>query len=168
LLIINSRVSIIAPPSCAKFLSYLTGWMTIISWQAGLAGAAFLGGTMIQGLIVLNHESYDFQRWHGTLLFYAVIFVSLFINTYLARILPSIESTILLIHILGFFAVGITLVYLAPHKSAKEVFATFGNSAGWSSDGLSFFVGLSTSMFSFIGKGFQVHCRTQTLKKNLF
>jgi len=106
---------------------------------------------MIQGLIVLNYESYEYQRWHGTLLCYAVIAVSLFVNTYLARVLPTIESAILVIHILGFFAILITLVYLTPHKSAKEVFATFGNTAGWSSDGLSFFVGLSTSMFAFIG-----------------
>src|SRR5947207_848467 len=112
----------------------MTGWMTIISWQASLAGAAFLSGTMIQGLVVLNQESYVYERWHGTLLFYAIIAVSLFINTYLARVLPTIESTILVLHVLGFFAILITLVYLAPTKSAREVFANFEYSAGWSSD----------------------------------
>jgi amino acid transporter len=126
--------------------------MTVISWQAALASCAFLGGTMIQGLLVLNYDSYDYQRWHGTLLFYAVIAVSLFINTYLARVLPTIESTILVIHIIGLFGILIALVYLAPHKSASDVFATFGN-AGWSTDTLSFFVGLSTSMFAFVGRG---------------
>ena len=108
---------------------------------------------MIQGLIVLNHQAYRYQRWHGTLLFYAVIAVSLFINTYLARVLPAIESAILVMHILGFFAILITIVHLTSHKSAKEVFATFGNSAGWSSDGLSFLIGLSAGMFAFIGMG---------------
>ena len=58
--------------------------MTVISWQAALIGAAFLGGTMIQGLTVLNYESYGYQRLHGTVLFYVVIAVSLFINTYVA------------------------------------------------------------------------------------
>ena len=129
----------------------MTGWLTLISWQAGLAAGAFLGGTMIQGLLVLNHPSYDFQRWHGTLIFYAAIFISLFTNTYLARQLPKIEAMVLMLHILGFFAVLIPLVYLAPHSTARDVFAMLKNLGGWSSDGLSFFVGLTSSMFPFIG-----------------
>ena len=107
---------------------------------------------MIQGLVVLNYQSYNFQRWHGTLLFYALILVSLFVNTYLARQLPKIEAMVLIIHIMGFFAILIPLVYLAPHGTAKDVFTTFKNSGGWSSVSLSFFVGLSTSMFAFIGQ----------------
>jgi len=144
-------VAILAPPKWSKFLSYMTGWMTVISWHACLASAAFLAGVMIQGLLVLNYESYSFQRWHGTLLFYAVIIFSLFVNTYLARLLPSIESVVLILHIIGFFCILIPLTYLAPHGSAKDVFANFTNAGGWSSDGLSFLIGLATSMFAFIG-----------------
>lgn len=111
---------------------------------------------MIQGLLVLNYDGYNFQRWHGTLLFYAVILLSLFVNTYLARLLPKIEGTVLIIHVVGFFCVLIPLVYLAPHGTAKDVFAKFTNGGGWSADGLAFFVGLSTSMFSFIGQIFRI------------
>lgn len=144
-------VAILSPPSCSKFLSYLTGWMTVISWQAALASSAFLGGTMIQGLLVLNHDGYVFKRWHGTLLLYVIIALSLFINTYFARMLPKIESMVLFIHVVGFFCILIPLVYLAPHGSPRDVFATFNNGGGWATDGLSFFIGLSTSMFAFIG-----------------
>ncbi|PVH91255.1 amino acid transporter [Periconia macrospinosa] len=144
-------VAVLAPKSCSKFLSYLTGWLSVISWQAALAGSSFLGGTMIQGLIILNHETYNHQRWHGTLLLYAILLIALFINTYLARILPQIESYVLILHIVGFFCILIPLVYLAPHHSAEEVFATFTNVGGWQDKGLSFFVGLSTAMFSFLG-----------------
>ncbi|KAL8811337.1 MAG: hypothetical protein Q9200_001864 [Gallowayella weberi] len=132
-------VALLAPSSSTKFLSYLTGWITMISWQACLAGAAFLGGTMIQGLLVLNNESYVPERWHGTLLFYAIILFSLIINTYLARLLPKIEAVVLIIHVVGFVCILIPLVYLAPHGTAKDVFATFSNGGGWSSNGLSFF-----------------------------
>ena len=107
---------------------------------------------MIQGLLVLNYTTYVFQRWHGTLLFYAIVALSLFVNTFLARVLPKIEAIVLVIHVLGFICVLIPLVDLAPHRTAKEVFVMFQNSGGWSSDGLSFFVGLSTSMFAFIGR----------------
>lgn len=116
-----------------------------------MASGAFLAGTIIQGLLVLNYPSYEPQRWHGTLLFYAIAAFGLFINTYLVRLLPRIESSFLIIHILGFFGILIPLVYLAPHSTVKDVFATFNNAGGWSSTGLSFFVGLTTSLYSFIG-----------------
>lgn len=126
--------------------------MTVIGWQASLASGGFLAGTMIQGLLVLNYPSYGYQRWHGTLLFYAVLVVALFVNTYLARQLPQIESMVLIIHVMGFFAILVPLVYLAPHSTAKDVFATLSDSGGWSSNGLSLLIGLSTSMFAFIGR----------------
>lgn len=107
---------------------------------------------MVQGLVSLNHDRYVFQRWHGTLLFYAIILFSLMVNTYLARQLPKIEALVLVLHVFGFFCVLIPLVYLGPHESARDIFAHFTNSGGWSRDGLSFFIGLSTSMFAFIGQ----------------
>lgn len=146
-----SRVAILSPPWCSKFLSYFTGWMSIISWHGAFASASFLGGSMIQGLATLNYSNYKHERWHATLIFYAIVLLSLIINTFIARLLPKIESVVLILHILGFFCVLIPMVYLGPHVSAKEVFATFTNAAGWSSSGLSFFVGLSTGMFAFIG-----------------
>lgn len=106
---------------------------------------------MIQGLITLNYEEYDAKRWHGTFLLYAILLIALFVNTYLARILPQIEAYVLILHIVGFFCVLIPLVYLAPHHSANEVFATFTNAGGWENKGLSFFVGASTAMFAFLG-----------------
>lgn len=153
----NDRVAILSPPSCSKFLSYLTGWISVIAWQAAMASGAFLAGTIIQGLLVLNYPSYTLHRWHGTLLFYAIAAFSLLVNTYLVRLLPRIESSFLVIHILGFFGILIPLVYLAPHGSVKDVFAAFNNGGGWSSTGLSFFVGLTTSLYAFIGK--KLDCR---------
>ena len=117
-----------------------------------MAGVAYVTGTLVQGLLILNYPSYDYQRWHGTLLFYAVLAFALFVNTYLGRLLPQIESMMFLFHIMGFFGVLIPLVYLAPHQSANEVFTTFLNLGDWSTNGLSFFVGLITAMDSFPGR----------------
>jgi choline transport protein len=126
--------------------------VTVIGWQAGQASVAFLAASMIQALAILNYPNYNPTRWQGTLIFYAVIGFIVFINTYLARWLPKIEGMILCLHILGFFAILIPLVYLAPHGTAKDVFATFINGGGWSTNGVSFFVGLITSVFSFLGE----------------
>ncbi|PQE17187.1 choline transport protein [Rutstroemia sp. NJR-2017a WRK4] len=146
-----SMVAILCPPWCSKFLSYMTGWVTVIAYQAALASSAFLGGTMIQGLLVLNQPGYNYQRWHGTFLLYALLTFALLVNTWLARLLPRFESLVLVIHIAGFFCILVPLAYLAPHISAHEVFAIFNDGGDWSSQGLSFMIGLSTSMFGFIG-----------------
>ena len=116
-----------------------------------MAGTAYVSGTLVQGLLILNYPSYDYHRWHGTLLFYAVLAFALFVNTYLGRLLPQIESMMLLFHVMGFFGILIPLVYLAPHQPANEVFTTFLNLGDWSTTGLSFFVGLITAMNSFPG-----------------
>ncbi len=58
---------------------------------------------------------------------------------------------ILVIHIAGFFGILIPLVYLAPHSSATDMFTRFENGGGWSTQGLSFFVGLVTDVYSFLG-----------------
>lgn len=144
-------VAVLSPPSCSKFLSYMTGWTCVIGWQCLAASGGYLGGTMIQGLLVLNYPGYDFQRWHGTLIYFAVIAVAFFINTVTKPLLPVIEVFFLVVHILGFFALVIPLIVLAPHASAKEVFATFYNGGNWGSDGLSFFIGLTVTMFAFVG-----------------
>ena len=132
-------------------LAYLPGM------QAATASSAYLGGTMIQGLIVLNNGGYQPQRWEGTLLFYAVLLTGLLFNTYLVKYLPQIEGLILIIHIGGFLAVLIPLVYLAPHGNATDVFTRFENGGEWSSQGLSFFVGFVTGVYSFLGADSACH-----------
>ncbi|KAI9840833.1 MAG: hypothetical protein M1838_003892, partial [Thelocarpon superellum] len=150
-------VACLAPQSQMKFLSYVTGWVTMLGWQTAVASLAYLGGTIIQGLIVLNYPDYNFQRWHGTLLFYAIIAVNVIGNTLLAKYLPVLEGIFLFLHVAGFLGVLIPLVRLAPHVPASDVFAQFLNQGGWSSDGLSFFVGIVTSVFAFIGADAACH-----------
>lgn len=43
-------VSEFAPASSQKFLSYITGWLSSMSYQAGNASGFFLAGTIIQCL----------------------------------------------------------------------------------------------------------------------
>src|ERR1700712_500059 len=89
-------IAVLAPRSCRRYLSYIAGehfpflilhllwfyltysnvgWLCAITWQTGVAGGAFLTGTTIQGLFVLNIETYNYQRWHGSLLTLAILLV---------------------------------------------------------------------------------------------
>ncbi|RKU42407.1 hypothetical protein DL546_005020 [Coniochaeta pulveracea] len=150
-------VSEFAPPGTQRFMSYIVGWISVLGWQTGLASLAFLVGTMIQGLITLNNPDYVPQGWHGTLLVIAVTAFCIIFNTVLAQRLPMVEGLVLMVHILGFFAVLIPLWVLAPRASASDVFTTFLNLGGWSSTGLAFFVGLLSPVYTLIGADSAVH-----------
>ena len=119
-----------------------------------------LAGTIIQGLIVLNNPSYDFERWHGTLLVIAITTFSILFNTFLAKNLPMVEALILIIHVVGLFAIIIPLWVLAPRNNAKAVFTEFNNGGGWNSDGTATLVGFSTTITSMIGYDCSVHMCT--------
>lgn len=82
--------------------------------------------------------------------FWAVIWVSVFINSVTSKALARFEGIILILHLAGFFAVIIPLVYLGPHGDGK-VFTTFLNEGNWRTKALSFFVGLPASVFSLLG-----------------
>lgn len=162
-------IYLLAPDSSKKFLSYVTGecifrvlrvlaltysagWQSTIAWQAAVASSIYLTGTAIQGLVILNYPNLELQRYHGTLITYAVLLVAVLFNTYLGSHLPLVEAVILFLHIFGFFIVLIPLVYLGPHSSPHDVFAQFSSSAGYENLGLSFFVGLLTAVYPFIGR----------------
>ncbi|KAH8703268.1 putative amino acid permease [Talaromyces proteolyticus] len=155
--------SMLAAPNAMKFSSYVTGWLTVVGWQATFATACYLSGTIIQGLIALANPTYVAHPWHSTLLYWAVVAFGLFINTVGgATLLPKFEGLILVLHIIGFFAVLIPLVYMSEHVSAEEVFAAWENDGGWETQGVSFFVGLIGVVFAFAGGDAAVHMAEET------
>lgn len=94
---------------------------------------------------------------------YAVLALSVFVNTVGIRMMPYLESLILVLHVLGFFAILIPLVHLAPMSSSHFVFSEFVNESGYP-DGLSWFVGLTASSVLFIGKSYSVFAQHITNK----
>ena len=108
---------------------------------------------------------YKPKLWHGTLLCYGVLLVCIFVNTLAGTKLPRIEIVLLVVYILSFFGIVVPLVYLAPHGNAHDVFATFVNGGGWSTQGVSFFVGLSGNAFAFLGKSYLTEVSNVQLSK---
>ena len=147
----------------------MIGWIVICGWQAILAGSAYLGGNMILALAQLNHPSYSPALWQGTMVYWGVMSIAILLNIYTSKILPKLESFVLVLHITGFFAVLIPLVVvggchvsisnsganynqLAPQKvSARDVFTVFENGGSWPTTTVSVFVGLLGSVFATYG-----------------
>lgn len=150
-------VSELAPRRHQKFLSYLIGWLCVLSWQSTAASAAFLVGTQIQGLLVLNYPDYVFEAWHGTLLTIAIAAVSVLFNIVLAKELPVVEGIVLVIHIFSWCGILVTFWVLSPMADAKTVFTTFSDGGGWGSIGGSTLVGITAGLLPLTGADAAVH-----------
>jgi L-asparagine transporter-like permease len=149
-------VAMLAPVSYRRFLSYLTGWVSLIGWQATTASSAYLAGTILQSTIIMLDDGYSPKPYQAILIGWAVLAFAVIINTVGSKTLAHFEGLILILHILGFFGILIPLVYLAPHSDAS-ILTTWVNSGGWSTQGLSFMIGLPSSIFALIGVDSCVH-----------
>jgi amino acid transporter len=128
-----------------------------MGWQTGISSVAFLAGTQIQGLVVLNNPDYVFERWHGTLICIAVTIFAIFFNTVLAKKLPYVEGMVLFLHVFSFFAILIPLWVLSPRVPATDVFTTFLDGGGWGNVGLACLVGMLSPVFALLGADAATH-----------
>lgn len=159
-------VSMLAPKSTRKFLGYITGWTTVLAWVATVASGGFLTASMIQAVSLVNWPSYAdvVARWQVTLISWAVVLICVLFNTVVGRFLPKVEGSFVLLHILGFFAILIPLVYYAPKATAAEVFGPstgYQNQGMWPTYGISFMVGTVNPALAFAGADAAVHVSTQ-------
>lgn len=159
-------VSMLAPPSSRKFLGYLTAWLALTGWQALVASGGYVTGTMMQGLILLTHPEYGtaMQNWHGTLLFWGVVLLGFGINSALGSLLAKFEGLVLVVHLLGFFAIMLPLALLSEHGDSAAVFNNFYNLGDWQTQGLSFCIGLLGNVFAFLGADGAIHVSLLTLR----
>ena len=129
----------------------ILGWVTIFAWQSNIASVGYLTATQIQALVMLNYESYGYERWHGSMLFWAVLITSTCINVFGIKILPHLETLAGVFHVCLFFVFLVPLCYLSPHPTAATVFTDFENSSGWNNNVVSWCIGLLTVTYPFIG-----------------
>lgn len=146
-----------APKSSRVFLSYMTAWMTTLAWQALAVSVGYIIATMLQGIIVLTNPSYVPENWHTVLIIWAATLFAVMVNSTTSRAIAKFEGAILILHLAGFFGVLVPMVYFAPHNDPKMVFTTFFNTGGWSTQGLSFFVGFPAIAGSLLGADCAVH-----------
>ena len=107
------------------------GWITVA------VSAPFLSGTMIQGLLVLNYDSYAFQRWHGTLIYWAILVISAIVNIQGSRVLPVVENLSLGFHVVAFIIVLLVIYVVSPTKHVPAfAFACTINNSGGGSNGV--------------------------------
>ncbi|CAJ0555292.1 Ff.00g053570.m01.CDS01 [Fusarium sp. VM40] len=146
-------VAKLSPKTSRPVTSWFAGYISTLGWISAAGSSPFLAGTQIQGLLVLNYpESYVFQRWHGTLLFWAVLLGSACICIFCSNKLPLIEKLTLVLHVTFFIAIIVTIAVKSPSKhSAEFVFSHFENNSGWSNNAVAWSIGLLSSCYVLIG-----------------
>lgn len=123
-------------------------------WMAVVTSPAFLVGTLAQGLIVLNKEDYVPQNWHGTMLTWALLAIPAFCNVFARRVLNIIEIVGGITYVVFWIVWIVVSLTMARRSLLVYVFAEtysgleFG---GWSNQGVSWCVGLSTAAFPLSG-----------------
>ncbi|KAJ5553126.1 hypothetical protein N7494_002504 [Penicillium frequentans] len=150
-------VYMLAPMRWKKICSYLIGWLTSLAWIATVATETIFLGTMIEGLVTLNNPEFAQQRWQNTLLAWASVAATFFINVVIPNVLPRFEIVILILHLAGFIGITATLLAMSPKKSAHFVFHTTLNEGGWPTQGLSYCVGFIGNVATFVGADASVH-----------
>jgi len=126
---------------------------------------------MIQGLVEFNYPNYVPQRWHGTLIMWALIvlpvvwnvgaeslelhtstLLTLLLQLYARRLLVVLELIGGTFHILFFFGIVITLGVLAPQSPNDFVWTTsVSGVSGWNNAGVAFCLGLLSPAFAVAG-----------------
>lgn len=142
--------SMFAPPGVMSraFWGLLQGWVTVFAWMATCAQPAFILATLLQGIVVLDSDTYAPERWHGTLIAWGLFAIPVFVNVFARKVLPTVEVVGAITHITFFIVFVVTLCVLAPRHSSEFVFTTnvFGLS-GWQNTGVQWCIGLLSAVF---------------------
>ena len=126
--------------------------MSTLNWLAAFASSVFVSTTIIEVLIDVTNSSFTFPNWQYTLIMFAVLAVTVLLNTWGAKILPMLETVSLFGHIGGFVITLIPLWVLAPKNSAHAVFMGVVNNGGWSNTGTSCLVAQVTVLYCNLGE----------------
>ncbi|PGH15912.1 hypothetical protein AJ79_02079 [Helicocarpus griseus UAMH5409] len=147
-------VSEFAPPNCQKILSYITGWLAVLSWQTSMASTASTMSSMIVSVINIYHMDADHlhvEPWLIVLITILTALVAILFNTFLAQRLSLFEGMILILHCFAFLLFIIPLWLLAPKRTAPEIFTDFQDNGNWGNIGLACIVGMTSPLFAMLG-----------------
>ncbi|CAG8888818.1 unnamed protein product [Penicillium egyptiacum] len=158
-------VHCLTPASYQATASWFTGWISIGGQLVFSASAAFAAGLQLQALITLNHlDSYTPTRWQGMLFYWLILAYSTALNIWGSKILPHTNTTAGVLHVVGFVIIVTVLGAMSEKHSAGYVFTKFSNASGWGNDGVSWLVGLLSTVYPFLGYDAACHLSEEMAK----
>uniref|UniRef100_A0A0B7KP21 Amino acid permease/ SLC12A domain-containing protein n=1 Tax=Bionectria ochroleuca TaxID=29856 RepID=A0A0B7KP21_BIOOC len=144
-------VAALCPAPRKAAAAWATGWISVGGQILLTASSAFAAGLQTQALITLNDETYVPSRWQGMLFYWAILLYAGLLNVWGSKLMPHFNLVSGVIHIGAFVGIIITLGVMAPKNTSSFVFTEFENNSGWSSDGVSWLVGMQSTVYPFLG-----------------
>ena len=126
--------------------------MTWFAWVSLLAGVANITAAVIQALAGLNYPDYVPERWHLTLIIFAILTVEGLMNIYTVWLIPWIELIAGILHVILFIIFVVVLITLAPRHNAAFVFFGRASASGLDNSFVSWNLGLVTPTWGFVGE----------------
>jgi choline transport protein len=126
--------------------------MSTLGWLASVVSSTFVVTTLVEVMIDIYKPDFGFPNWQYTLIMLAFLVLTIFMNTWGAKVLPMLETISLVGHIAGFVVFFVALWVLCPRNSAHDVFVHVVNNGGWSNTGTSCLISQVTVMYCNLGK----------------
>ncbi|KEF54111.1 uncharacterized protein A1O9_09906 [Exophiala aquamarina CBS 119918] len=151
-------VAAISPRHLVAPLSYLTGLLNLVAWIVTTSAATLFLAQCVMAMISLCTSDFVIERWMTFLVYTAFLLAGLTMATVGDRLMPKVVQLGLLFTALGCFVSATVVLATSSHKaSAKDVFQTFINQSGWSSNGIAACIGLINPSFGFAGFDAAIH-----------
>jgi amino acid transporter len=132
-----------------------------VSLEAGIVNITAI---ILQSLVQLNNPNYVGQKWHITLIIYAMLLVQGLMNDYTFWLIPWIELFAGIGHVALFVVFIIVLVVMGPRHDAHDIFIQQDISSGWSNTFISWNLGMLTCAWSFTGFDGAIHMSEEVRK----
>ena len=141
-----------APERYRRPITWFQGWVTWFSWIAITAGTANVVGNIITTLVTVQHPNYVSKDWHIVLIMHGFLITLGLINQFAFWIIPWVEMAAGILHVVLFVVFAAVLTTMGQRHSTDFVFFTKANASGWTSDFVSFNLGIILLIWGFVGK----------------
>jgi choline transport protein len=126
--------------------------MTVFAWICGCTSNPAIISNVITGLTIFNNPDYVPQRWHSTLIMWAITTFPFLGNFWFRKLLGPLEAIGAICHVVFFIVSIITLVVLAQRSTVDYVFKTLTHDvSGWTSPVVAWGIGLLTVTYPLTG-----------------
>ncbi|GAA6039817.1 hypothetical protein JCM8097_004236 [Rhodosporidiobolus ruineniae] len=134
----------LVPKRHRALMGWTVGWLNLLGQAAGVASTEFGLAQMIFAAVSLSTEGrFVANAWQTYLLYIGLLIIHGILNSVGTRVLAAMTRTFVFFNLGTVIAVVIALLIKTDHKnSASYTFGHFVNNSGWSSDGLTFLLGL--------------------------
>ncbi|GAA5947955.1 hypothetical protein JCM10213_007664 [Rhodosporidiobolus nylandii] len=134
----------LVPKKHRALMGWTVGWLNLLGQAAGVASTEFGLAQMIFAAVSLSTGgSFVANAWQTYLLYLGLLVIHGLLNSVGTRLLASMTRTFVFCNLGTVIAVIIALLIKTDNKNtASFTFTHFVNNSGWSSDGLTFLLGL--------------------------